>query len=193
LTSSMSEIAKAAGRDAGPEQSARMNISPGQEILVLSADGFQNMRWGMIMSGRKNARGRPVMETIVNVRSETLFQKSAFEGVKRAIVPANGWYEWTGKRGRKKAWRIQARTGKLLWFAAVFDVWTAPGGLDVAQVATVTCEPNADVRDIHHRMGALLDRDNITAWLEGQDVPLDPAPDGSLLVEPAHDVNWNGP
>ena len=42
------------------------------------------MRWGMIPVGRVNARGRPVMETIVNARSETVFEKSAFQGVGRA-------------------------------------------------------------------------------------------------------------
>ena len=54
------------------------------------------MRWGMIPVGRVNARGRPVMETIVNARSETLFEKTAFQGVARCLVPADGWYEWTG-------------------------------------------------------------------------------------------------
>lgn len=62
------------------EEPPRVNISPGQEIVTLTAQGFLRMRWGIIPVGRVNARGRPVMETIVNARSETLFDKSAFEG-----------------------------------------------------------------------------------------------------------------
>jgi putative SOS response-associated peptidase YedK len=81
---------------AGIADPPRMNIAPGQEVITLTVDGPQHMRWGMIPVGRVNARGRPVMETIVNARSETVFDKSAFVGVKRAVVPVDGWYEWTG-------------------------------------------------------------------------------------------------
>ena len=44
---------------------ARHNIQPGQDILVATRQGFQKMRWGIIPVGRVNARGRPVMETII--------------------------------------------------------------------------------------------------------------------------------
>ena len=75
----------------------RRNIAPGQDVIVCTDAGkLASMRWGMIPVGRVNARGRPVMETIVNARSETLFEKTAFQGVARCLVPADGWYEWTG-------------------------------------------------------------------------------------------------
>lgn len=155
------------------------------------------MRWGIIPVGRKNARGRPVLETIVNVRSETAFEKSAFDGFQRAVVPVEGWYEWTGATRRKTAWAITPKGGGLLYFAALYDVWTAPGGTLVPQVATLTCEPSADVRDIHHRMGVLLDQDDIQTWLTGdQDTAralMRPYPDGSLLVNEAEGVDWNSP
>lgn len=154
------------------------------------------MRWGMIPVGRVNARGRPVMETIVNARSETVFEKSAFRGVGRAVVPADGWYEWTGKARRKQPWRIRATDGGLLFFAAITDVWDAPGGLRVPQVATVTCEPSADVREIHDRMGVLLPRRAVETWLSGDEAAAKtlcvPYPDGSLAVETADDVDWQG-
>lgn len=192
LVTPVADIAAAIGRKCKLQHPPRTNIAPGQDVLVLTTLGFENMRWGMIMSGRKNARGRPAMETIVNARSETVFDKTAFEGVKRAVVPANGWYEWTGKTGRKTAWRIRPNVGGILWFSAVYDVWSAPGGLEVPQVSTITCAPNGDVRDIHHRMGALLSPEQIEPWLSGADVPLEPFPDGALIVERADDVDWNG-
>ena len=59
--------------------------------------------------GRTNARGRPVMETIVNARSETLFAKSAYRRTsRRCLMPVSGWYEWTGERRRKTRWAIRA-------------------------------------------------------------------------------------
>ncbi|MGI9394108.1 MAG: SOS response-associated peptidase [Boseongicola sp.] len=185
--------------DAGDfSQPARRNISPGEEIVVCAPGPvLKMMRWGLIPVGRVNARGRPVLETIINARSETVFDKSAFDGVGRAIVPCNGWYEWTGKTRRKTAWRIQPASGGLMAFAAVSDAWEAPGGRIVDQVAMVTCEPNADVRGIHHRMGVILQPEQFEIWLNGSPEEASelmvPANNGSLQVEEAIDVDWAAP
>lgn len=196
LTRTKQEITDFVGGDV-PEQSVRHNIAPGQEVLTITPDGPMMMRWGMIPVGRKNARGRPVLETIINARSETLFDKSAFSGTGRGIVPVDGWYEWTGKTRRKTAWAIRPKDGGMLAFAAITDTWTAPGGRQVPQMATVTCEPSADVRDIHHRMGVLLRPDQFSLWLNGADDEvsglMQPYPDGSLEVTEAVDVDWDGP
>jgi putative SOS response-associated peptidase YedK len=173
----------------------RRNISPGQEIWTITAQGPQRMRWGLIPSGRLNVRGRPVMETLINARAETVFDKSAFHDVGRAVVPASGWYEWTGKAGRKQPWRIRRKDGALIYFAAIYDVWHGPGGIKVPQVATITCAPSADVRDIHHRMGVILEDDRIADWFDVSDEMarqmLVPFPDGRLIVEKVDDVDWD--
>jgi putative SOS response-associated peptidase YedK len=176
----------------------RENIAPGQEVLAcLPGRALTWMRWGMIPVGRVNARGRPVMEVIVNARSESLFEKSAFDGVRPCVVPVNGWYEWTGPARRKTAWRIRHRRRELLYFAAIRDVWTAPNGAELLQLATVTCPPSADVAAIHDRMGVLLAPEALDDWMSGQRermAPLMvPAPENSLLVEEAREVDWSGP
>lgn len=196
LTTPMPEIAAFIGGDAGvtADEPPRRNIQPGQEVVCLTSEGFTRMRWGFIPVGRVNARGRPVMETIINARSETVFDKSAFDGVGRAVVIVDGWYEWTGEKRRKTAWRISGT--EPLIFAAITDVWTAPGGLQVSQLATVTCEPNADVEPIHHRMGVLLDPSDVEFWLNGTEDEvrplMRPLPEGQLTIEGAIDVDWNG-
>ena len=174
---------------------ARHNIQPGQDILVATRQGFQKMRWGIIPVGRVNARGRPVMETIINARSETIFEKSAFQGVTRGVIPADGWYEWTGEKRRKQPWRISRTDRSLLWFAAICDVWIGPSGINLPQAAAVTCAPNADVKDIHHRMGILLEPDTIPLWLNpdpeiAKTALVQPAA-GKLIVEKADDVDWS--
>ena len=199
LETQIGAVAQWMEADAGElSEPVRQNISPGEEIVVCTPDRvLKKMRWGLIPVGRVNARGRPVLETIINARAETVFDKSAFEGVGRAIVPCDGWYEWTGKTRRKTAWRIRPVSGGLMAFAAITDRWQAPDGRVVEQVAMVTCEPNADVRNIHHRMGVILQPDQFGAWLNGS--PKDaaehmvPADDGSLSVEEASDVDWTAP
>ncbi len=192
----VSEIAAALNTPAPEPEAPRRNIAPGQEIFVFDG-ALRQMRWGIIPVGRVNARGRPVMETIINARSETVFDKSAFDGVGRAVVPVDGWYEWTGAARRKTAWRIRSKDGAPLFFAAITDVWQAPGGTQVHQVAMVTCEPNEDVRPIHHRMGVLLAPGTLQTWLTAPEEEarelLQPWPEGRLRISEAADVDWNAP
>lgn len=192
----------AAWLDADPaevvDEPPRANIAPGQEVVVCPGDRrLMRMRWGIVPVGRKNARGRPVMETIINARSEGVFEKSAFEGVRRAVVPAEGWYEWTGKRRQKTAWEIRSADDTPLVFAAIWDVWNGPGGIEVAQVATVTCPPSEDVASIHDRMGVLLAPEDVGTWLEGGETAasalMKPWPKGRLLVQEAVGVDWSAP
>lgn len=193
------EVARWMGAGTGGlNEMPRRNIAPGEDIVVCPASReLTRMRWGMIPVGRVNARGRPVMETVINARSETVFDKSAFAGVGRALVPCDGWYEWTGDKRRKQPWRIRPADGGVMAFAAITDSWTAPGGRVIDQVATVTCEPSADVRDIHHRMGVILRPDQFEIWLTGEEVVakllMQPYPDGSLVVEAVDDVDFSLP
>lgn len=70
----LTEVASAVGVDDVPKGEApRRNISPGEDVIVcIPGHRFERMRWGMIPVGRVNARGRPVLETIINARSETV-------------------------------------------------------------------------------------------------------------------------
>ncbi|MEM7525255.1 MAG: SOS response-associated peptidase, partial [Pseudomonadota bacterium] len=198
LTTPLADVAALFSADIGDlaDPGPRLDAAPGEAVAAIIRDEdasvrrMREMRWGMIPMGRKNARGRPVMETIVNARSETLFAKSAFDGVRRCILPVGGWYEWTGAKRRKTRWKISAKDASLLAFAAIWDVWRAPGGGEVASLATVTVAPNDDLEEIHHRMPAILPPSAWPLWLgdaEG-DAEGDPAtvlataPNGLLSI-----------
>jgi putative SOS response-associated peptidase YedK len=199
LTTPLPDVAATLGAALDlPAPPPRRNIQPGQEVaVVVPGPTVRAMRWGLVPVGRVNARGRPVMETIVNARGETVFDKSAFAGLRRGVVPADGWYEWTGTVRRKTAWRISRIDGAPLFFAAIWDVWTAPGGRELLQAATVTCEPSEDVRQVHDRMGVILTPDTVPVWLGGSEdearALVRPLPAGTLKVEEATDVDWSGP
>ena len=117
-----------------------------------------------------------MLETIVNARSETLFAKSAFADL--APLPDAG----------QRLVRMDRRAppqdplggprrpaGPVIAFAAVWDLWQAPGGAEVASFATVTCAPNAEVAAVHDRMPVILAPDAWPLWLgetEGDPAPL---------------------
>ncbi len=194
LRESLSELADRFGvsgalpDDPGP----RMDAAPGEPVHAIvggTPHRLLAMRWGMIPVGRRNARGRPVLETIVNARSETVFDKSAFDGVRRAILPVSGWYEWTGEKRRKTRWQIAAPHRPVLAFAAIWDLWQGPGGIELAQLATVTCAPNADIAPCHDRMPVILPDEAWGSWLDGTEAEARrltvPAPTGLLAVTAA--------
>lgn len=183
LTHSSADLARHLGCETYDEP-PRDDIAPGEDVLVFTGAKLTRMRWGLIPVGRVNARGRPVMETIVNARGETVFQKSAYAKTGRALIPCDGWYEWTGKRGRKQRWRIWPKDGQPLLFAAITDTWTAPGGQEILQVAAVTTDPSDDVKHLHDRMGVIVPLKEARVWLEGHPAQaqalIRPAPKGTL-------------
>ena len=179
--------------DPGPQRDG----APGEAVAAIigkhDSRRMVEMRWEMIPMGRVNARKRPVMETIINARSETLFKKTAFADVKRAILPVNGWYEWTGKTRRKTRWEISVPKSQILAFAGIWDVWKSPSGTEIASLATVTVDPSADVAPIHHRMAAILEPADWAVWLgEAEGDPeacLRTYPDNRLkVIEAASDL-----
>ena len=90
LTRPADAVERAAGVPGLPPLAPRRNIAPGQEVPVLGPDGWRIARWGLVPVGRVDARGRPVMSMLVNARSETVFDKSAYAGTGRAVLPADG-------------------------------------------------------------------------------------------------------
>ena len=141
-------------------------FAAGEAVPAVVLDGGRRlvaMRWGLIPMGRTNARGRPVLETIVNARSETLFAKSAFAGLSgaawcRRAAGTSG----PASAAERTRWAIRAPGEPILALAAVWDRWRAPGGAEVASLATVTCPPSAEVAAVHDRMPVILRRR--TAW-----------------------------
>jgi putative SOS response-associated peptidase YedK len=77
----------------------------------------------------------------------------------------------------------------VLAVAAVWDLWRAPGGAEVASLATVPCAPNAEVAPVPDRMPVILGPEAWPVWLgeaEGDAAGLlRPLPDGALVAEAA--------
>ncbi|MGK3888228.1 SOS response-associated peptidase family protein, partial [Enterococcus faecium] len=80
--------------------------------------------WGLIPSWAKDPSRLP---TLINARSETAADKPSFRGAmrhRRCLIPADGFYEWTGTVGSKVAHLIQLAvpdpaSGHLMAFAGV--------------------------------------------------------------------------
>ena len=107
----------------------------------------------------------------INARRETagrLFKKSFAQG--RVVVPADGFYEWTGPRNARRPVWFRPRDGGLLYLAGLAE--TLPDGR--LGFVVLTTEAAGEVARVHDRMPVLLPRENVQAWLE--------RPDSGLLV-----------
>lgn len=156
----------------------RFNVAPGDaHILLRSEDGRLALR-----EARFGLETRPG-ELAINARAESAADRPMFREAwreRRCAVPADGFYEWTGpKAGRRPIW-LHRPDGRPLLFAALWN----PSRTGLPEFAIVTVESNADVREIHDRMPAILKEGALGRWLDGGDLP-ELAGDGTLAARPA--------
>src|ERR1700761_2362994 len=128
------------------------------------------MRWGLIPDWWKKSR-KDVPATF-NARAETVAEKPMFRGAfkyRRCIIPASGFYEWTGGKGVRQPHFFTAADGApLLAFAGLWDRWIDPDNFDDVVSATIIVSgANAWMRPYHDRMPVLLEPQDFDAWLDG--------------------------
>src|SRR5882757_10996906 len=146
-----------------PNFPPRHNIAPTQPIPVVILENggrhFHLMRWGLIPSWVKDPRK---FSLLINARSETATEKPAFKNAirrRRALIPADGYYEWQDAGGRKRPFFIHRRDGAPMAFAAVAETWMGPNGEEVDTVAIVTPAAGADLAWLHHRTPVIVPSD----------------------------------
>ncbi|WP_437913566.1 SOS response-associated peptidase [Sorangium sp. So ce302] len=204
LESSSSGAGRAGGGPArsiaaDPEIAARFrprfNIAPATVHPVLRArDGRRALvaaTWGFV--GRF-ARGGAGPALLANARAESARAKPTFReafAARRCVVPADGFYEWTGPKGARRPTWFHPADGGLLRLAGLYqpakDLDTGEPDL---RFTILTTEANADVAPIHDRMPVLLGPGDVDLWLgvgDGADADraealLRPAPRGALAA-----------
>jgi putative SOS response-associated peptidase YedK len=145
------------------------DLLPGQEIPAIIHEGknrLRSFRWGLIPSWAKEpAIGRKM----INARAETIAEKASFKQAfrfSRCLIPATGFYEWTGEKGRREAVSFSLRSGEPFAFAGLYETWVPPGGEPIRTCTIVTTEANPLVASFHDRMPAILTRTGEAHWLD---------------------------
>ena len=147
-----------------PNVEPRASIRPTDPAYLLTGqDGgahLSQLRWGF-----PGPRG-----PIINFRSEG----RAF-GAGRCLVPASGFFEFTGAKAPKSKWSVEAADGGFLGIA---------GLIRDDRFTLLTCEPGPDIAPYHSRQIVILPRRDWAAWLDAsRPAPTFGAlPAGSLTV-----------
>lgn len=149
----------------------RFNIAPTADIGVIGLDrtGTRTvtaMRWGLVPSWANDATGAARMN---NARSESAADKPSFRDAwqkRRAVIPADGFYEWPQKGDRKQPWYVARTDGRPMGFAALWDVWRGGDDGPLFTCCILTAAANDEMGRIHERTPVMLMDDAAVAnWL----------------------------
>jgi putative SOS response-associated peptidase YedK len=179
----------------------RFNIAPTTQIEVIRHAARGNelvpMRWGLVPSWWKKPQSE--LPSTFNARAETVGEKPMFRSAfkfRRCVIPASGFYEWTGAKGAKTPHYFSALSGEPLAFAALWETWRDPESDAKVDSATIIVGPaNEWMSRFHDRMPVILGWRDAGAWM-ADDSPgalLRPAPEDALrewIVSPR--VNRSG-
>jgi putative SOS response-associated peptidase YedK len=180
----------------------RYNIAPSQPVAIVrnTPGGGRELalvRWGLIPSWVKDPRE---FKTLINARGETAADKPSFRGAmrhRRCLVPADGFYEWTGAAGAKRPHLVRPRGGGPMALAGIFEHWQGADGSEIETMAILTVAANQAMSALHDRMPAIIAPQDFDTWLDcrpGSTLPvaglLLPAPEGYLdIVEVSRKLN----
>ncbi len=156
------------------EVAANYNVAPSQEVLaVFNHEGknwLDKFHWGLVPFWAKDPG---IGNRMINARSETVADKPAFKNAfrkRRCLIIADGFYEWKGTAGQKQPMFISLPEKKPLAFAGLWETWRRhdqPNDL-YRSCTIITVEACEALRDIHHRMPAILKPELYGLWLDPQ-------------------------
>ncbi|QSB04450.1 SOS response-associated peptidase [Natronoglycomyces albus] len=120
-------------------------------------------RWGLIPPWAKELS---IGSRMFNARSETVQTSKAYRRpftTRRALVPADGWFEWQKLPGGGKQPYFITRPGGVV-FAGLWDSW-GKGEERIVSFTILTCDSFGGLEEIHDRMPLILPPDAYAAWL----------------------------
>jgi putative SOS response-associated peptidase YedK len=132
-------------------------------ILIGAPDGgaeLRQLRWGFAQP-----KGGP----LINFRSDGRRFSNG-----RCLIPADGFYEFTGDKAPKSKW---------LFTATDADLFCIAGFVREDRFTMLTMEPGPDIAPYHNRQIAILPRSLWAEWLgPSPDARIPALPAGSLSV-----------
>jgi putative SOS response-associated peptidase YedK len=152
----------------------RYNIAPTTMIDVIRLTEGQrelvSMRWGLI-PGWWSKAVKEVPSTF-NARAEGIQSKPMFRNAfkqRRCIIPASGFYEWTGEKSARQPYLFTAADGSpVLAFAGLWDRWNSrETGEEILSCTIIVSGASAWMSDYHDRMPVILRPDQFDHWLDG--------------------------
>ena len=161
-----------------PDLHAAPNLEPQPEIrptdqapiFRLGAGGLEMVaaRWWLVPFFHKGPLKEFRLATF-NARSEDIASKPTFREAfarRRCLVPADGWYEWTGPKGGKTKWRYNPIGDTPICFAGLWEQATTSDAGPVLSFTIVTQPSGAPMNAHHDRAPIVLTQRDWARWLD---------------------------
>jgi putative SOS response-associated peptidase YedK len=148
------------------------NVAPTQKIFSIVKHEHKNwletLYWGLVPFWAKDIS---IGSRMINARAETVAEKPSFRNAfkkRRCLIPADGFYEWKGEKGNKQPYYISSPLVGPFAFAGLWEKWTdkeSDGDTVYKSCTIITIAASGSVREIHHRMPAILSQEFHEKWL----------------------------
>jgi putative SOS response-associated peptidase YedK len=150
----------------------RYNIAPTQPVLIVRNNPAASrelvlVRWGLIPAWAKDPA--QIRSTLINARAEGAADKPSFRGPlrhRRCLVPATGFYEWTGPPGAKQPHHMTPRDGAVMALGGLWEHWLGADGSELETMAILTVDANAAMQRLHDRMPLIIQPQDFDRWLD---------------------------
>lgn len=157
------------------------NVAPTQNVPIVAErldEGAIDRRlliakWGLVPSWAKDVK---IGSKLINARSESILEKPSFRSAavkRRAIVPAEGYYEWQKTEdGKKIPNYLFSEKEPLLGFAGLYEFWPDPAlPEDDPERWLLTCTVLTTVTQdalghVHDRSPVIIPQDRFAEWLD---------------------------
>lgn len=150
---------------------ARYNVAPGSRVLVLhnAEDGLRidPCHWGWAPFWAKDKRPAPINARVETVTTGKFFKALWPQG--RALVMADGWYEWVADPQdpkRKQPYFIRLKNGAPMFMAALAEVRPGLEPNEGDGFVIITAASDAGMVDIHDRRPLVLGAEHARMWID---------------------------
>ena len=148
---------------------ARYNVAPTLRVPAVraTADGrvLEAMTWGLVPSWARDPSGvKPI-----NARAETVFDNPMFRNAvrrRRCLIPADGFYEWQARSGRKQPFHIGMVDDGWFAFGKIWEYRVLEGEKPRVTCAILVTRANKLMASIHERMPVIIAPADYAAWLD---------------------------
>jgi putative SOS response-associated peptidase YedK len=173
----------------------RYNIAPQQEHFIVTTE-YENRllapaTWGLVSNPGEHGRAK----YSINAKAETVESRPTFAEAfahRRCVIPANGFYEWTGPKYARQPFWIHRGDGDLLLFAGLYQNGENNDNCTQATFTILTCAANSTLATIHNRMPVILSDRGADDWMNPREKApfslkrlLVPTAEDLLVVQPA--------
>jgi len=135
-------------------------IFPSQKVMTVVQKYAIAMDWGFDFKWSK--------KRIINARSESIFGKKIFKNLamsKRCIIPASAYFEWQNINDQKIKHKIFDVSESILSLAGLYHITSDNENNKLYQFTILTKEADECIRNIHHRMPVIIEKENTEEWL----------------------------